>query len=99
VDTRAQPEAGRVLKTHWARVGLERLHELEPNKADLFSYNLFAVSEADWRRIRERHIAYFHELRAIVAQSQPAERVVLVNLQLLQLDEPVNADLGDTFTH
>lgn len=89
VDTRAEPEAGRALKAHWGEVGLQRLRELEPNKADLFSYNLFAVSEHDWQRIRERHIAYFHELRAIVAQSQPAERVVLVNLQLLRLDEPV----------
>jgi transcriptional regulator with XRE-family HTH domain len=87
VDTRAQPEAGRALKSHWAHVGLERLMALEPNKVDLFSYNLFAVSESDWLRIRERHIAYFQELRAIVAQSSPAERVVLVNLQLLRLDE------------
>lgn len=91
VDTRAQPEAGRALKSHWAQLGLDRLPELEPNKTDLFSYNLFAVSDQDWQRIRERHIAYFHELRAIVAQSQPAQRVVLVNLQLLRLDEPVAA--------
>lgn len=97
VDTRAQPEAGRALKSHWAKVGIDRLGELEPNKTDLFSYNLFAVTEADWQRIRERHIAYFHELRAIVAQSQPAQRVVLVNLQLLRLDEPVlGADRGNT---
>lgn len=90
VDTRAEPEAGRALKAHWANVSRERLAELEPNKADLFSYNLFAVSDLDWQRIRERHIAYFQELRAIVAESQPAERVVLVNLQLLRLDEPVS---------
>lgn len=91
VDTRARPDAGRALKAHWARVGLERLDALEPNKVDLFSYNLFAVSEHDWQRIRERHVAYFHELRAIVAESAPAERVVLVNLQLLRLDEPIPA--------
>jgi DNA-binding transcriptional regulator YiaG len=91
VDTRARPEAGRALKQHWAQVGLDRLAPLEPNKADLFSYNLFAVSEHDWLRIRERHIAYFQELRAIVAESTPAERVVLVNLQLLRLDEPLAA--------
>lgn len=91
VDTRARPDAGRALKAHWARVGFERLEPLEPNKVDLFSYNLFAVSERDWQRIRERHVAYFHELRAIVAESTPAERVVLVNLQLLRLDEPIQA--------
>lgn len=92
VDTRARPDAGRALKAHWAQVGLDRLAPLEPNKMDLFSYNLFAVSEADWHRIRERHIAYFQELRAIVAQSTPAERVVLVNLQLLRLDEPLHTE-------
>jgi transcriptional regulator with XRE-family HTH domain len=87
VDTRSNPEAGRRLKQHWAEVARVRLPELEPNKVDLFSYNLFAVSEGDWLRLRELHIAYFQELRAIVAQSEPQERVALVNLQLLRLDE------------
>jgi transcriptional regulator with XRE-family HTH domain len=86
VDTRRNPEAGRTLKTHWAGVGLERLPQLEPEGQDLFSYNLFTVSEKDWERLRELHIAYFQELRRIVGGSQPAERVALVNLQLMRLD-------------
>jgi transcriptional regulator with XRE-family HTH domain len=88
VDTRRNPEAGLTLKQHWARVGLERLPELEPRAQDLFSYNLFTVSERDFARLRELHIAYYQELRRIVDESSPAERVALVNLQLLRLDEP-----------
>jgi transcriptional regulator with XRE-family HTH domain len=87
VDTRRNPEAGRALKAHWARVGEERLPGLEPGGDDLFSYNLFTVSERDWERLRELHIAYFQELRRVVGASAPAERVALVNLQLFRLDE------------
>lgn len=81
-DTRHYPEAGRLLKIWWAKQGLERL---EGDSDGLFSYNLFAVSEADYERLRELHLAYFRELRSIVAASQPAERVVLAQLSLLPL--------------
>lgn len=89
VDTRRNPEAGRTLKKHWATVALDRLPALEPQENDLFSFNLFNVSEKDWLRLRELHIAYYQELRRIINASQPAERVALVNLQLMRLDEPV----------
>jgi transcriptional regulator with XRE-family HTH domain len=88
VDTRHNPDAGRTLKRHWAEVGLARLPLLEQNENDLFSYNLFTVSELDWKRLRDLHIAYYQELRRIIEASEPAERVALVNLQLLRLDEP-----------
>jgi transcriptional regulator with XRE-family HTH domain len=88
VDTRRNPEAGRALKSHWANVGLERLPALEPRAHDLFSYNLFTVSEHDFARLRELHIAYYQELRRVIEQSSPAERVAVVNLQLFRLDEP-----------
>lgn len=87
VDTRNNPEAGRLLKGHWADVARARLPELEPGGHDLFSYNLFTVSEKDWERLREMHIAYFLELRRVIETSEPAERVALVNLQLLRLDQ------------
>ena len=89
VDTRRNPDAGRVLKQHWASVALARLPALEPRENDLFSYNLFTVSEKDWERLRELHIAYYQELRRLIEASEPAERVALVNLQLMRLDEPV----------
>lgn len=88
VDTRRNPHAGLTLKGHWASVGLERLPQLEPRARDMFSYNLFTVSERDFDRLRELHIAYYQELRRIIEQSSPAERVAVVNLQLFRLDEP-----------
>jgi hypothetical protein len=91
VDTRRNPAAGLTLKSHWADVGRERLPGLEPNESDLFSYNLFTISERDWERLRELHIAYYQALRRVVEASEPAERVVLANLQLLRLDEPAPA--------
>lgn len=86
VDTRQSPEAGRMLKAHWAEVGLARLPKLEARGEDLFSYNLFTVSNKDWEKLRELHIAYYQELRRVIEASEPAERVGLINLQLLRLD-------------
>jgi Domain of unknown function (DUF4423) len=83
VDTRRDPKAGQRLKQWWARVALERI---ERDTEGLYSFNLFTVSEADHQRLRELHLAYFRELRTIVAKSAPAERVVLANVQLLGLD-------------
>jgi hypothetical protein len=88
VDTRRNPQASRALKSHWANVGLQRLPGLESGAEDLFSYNLFTVSEHDFARLRELHIAYYQELRSVIEQSSPAERVAVVNLQLFRLDEP-----------
>lgn len=87
VDTRQDPAAGQGLKTHWANVALERLPALEGGKNDMFSYALCSVSEKDWERLRELHMGYHQELRRVITESQPAERVVLINLQLLRLDE------------
>ncbi|MEN9577717.1 MAG: hypothetical protein RJA70_726 [Pseudomonadota bacterium] len=83
IDTRQDPEAGQRLKVWWSQVALK---QLEAGGAGRFSYNLFTVSERDYQRLEELHLAYFRELRAIVAQSEPAERVALVNMQLLPLE-------------
>jgi len=81
-DTSHNPEAGRTLKIWWTEQALTRLKE---DREGLYSYNLFAVSERDYQRLRQLHLDYFRELRGIVADSQPAERVVLAHLQLLPL--------------
>jgi hypothetical protein len=94
VDTRRNPEAGRRLKLHWAEIGRERLPVLEPGGEDMFSYNLFTIAERDWQSFRELHIAYYQELRRLVEASNPAERVVLVNLQLLRLDRASAGSMG-----
>lgn len=93
VDTRANPATGRKLGEFWAKTGVERL---AAGSRGLFSYNLFTVSERDLVRLRELHLAYFRELRAIVAQSQPAERVVVANVQLFDLEENDDAETKPT---
>lgn len=82
VDTRRDPARDQALKSWWSGVAKERL---DRNAEGQFSYNLFTVSEADYQRLRELQRAYFRELRTIVAESEPAERVVLANVQLVPL--------------
>ena len=63
-------------------MGTERF---EANSPGVFSYNVFAVSDADFERLKELQRAYFRTLRTIVANSEPAENVVVTNLQLFSL--------------
>ena len=82
IDTRRDPDAAHALRVFWSEVALQRLQA----RADgLYSHSVFAVSERDLSRIRELQKAYYQEVRAIVAQSEPVERVALLNLQLLPL--------------
>jgi transcriptional regulator with XRE-family HTH domain len=82
VDTRRDPDAAHALRVFWSEVALERLR----GRAEgLFSHSVFAVSERDLQRIRDLQKAYYQEVRAIVAQSQPVERVALLNWQLMPL--------------
>jgi transcriptional regulator with XRE-family HTH domain len=83
VDTRQDPEAGRRMRRHWGQVALERI---DAGRSGQFSYNVMSVSRADLERIREMHLAYFRAVRSLVADSDPCERVVVLNLQLFELD-------------
>ncbi len=85
VDTHGSPDAQRALRHHWSRVAGERA--LCPGLRDLFGYNVFAVSSADYDAIAERLRAVFAEIRSIVAASEPADRIALLNLQLLHWDD------------
>mgnify|MGYP001472183662 CR=1 FL=1 len=85
VDTAMTPDVGRQLKVHWTEIAAERLRQNVPGQ---FSYNVFAVSSADLERIRELHLAYFRQLRAVVAESRPADVVAVVNVQLFSLGRP-----------
>jgi transcriptional regulator with XRE-family HTH domain len=83
VDTRPGPElARRAVKRHWAQLGVAHLSAGSPG---LYSYNVFGVSRADLARIEALHAAYFNDLRAIVAGSEPVECVAVVNLQVFEL--------------
>jgi transcriptional regulator with XRE-family HTH domain len=83
VDTRHDPSAERKLKQWWAELGVARLASGAPGQ---FSFNVFSVSERDLQRLRELHQSYFRELRSIVANSSPSERIVVANIQLFPLD-------------
>jgi hypothetical protein len=88
VDTRRDPAAERQVKRWWNEVALSRLDQ---GASGISSYNVFAVSEKDLATIDDLYRAYFRQIRAIIAQSEPSERVVLASMQLVALDEAPNA--------
>jgi hypothetical protein len=93
VDLR-RPASGSALRRHWASVALARLERDEPG---LYSYNLFTVSEVDLEHLEDLQRAHYRAVRALVGRSAPAERVVLMNLQLVPLDQRQVTD--DTELH
>jgi hypothetical protein len=84
VDTRPDPVASRKLRQWWASAAVDRLKQ-RPDEG-MFAYNIFTVSQKDFEQLQQLQRNYFRALRAVVAASEPAERVVLTNLQLLALD-------------
>jgi transcriptional regulator with XRE-family HTH domain len=83
VDTRRDAESELAVRAWWLEAALARLRA---GDSGIFSYNVFAVSEADFQRINDLYRAYFRQVRSIIGQSAPSERVVLFCLQLLPLD-------------
>lgn len=83
LDTRREPAAENRVKRWWTELAVSRL---AAHGEGVFSYNVFAVSAEDLRKIEDLYRAYFRQVRSIIAQSQPSERVVLATLQLLSLD-------------
>lgn len=94
VDTRQDPERNARLKAFWAREALERFEAGRAREETLFSFNLFAISEEAFAHIRRLHLAYYDQARAIIEQSKSADRVVLMNLQLLPLRAPEEPESG-----
>lgn len=90
VDTQGGKRALHTLKTHWAVVASERARV--PHPGDLFAYNLVSVSEEDLGRIRGMLRSTYREIRALVAASEPSERVALLNLQLLSWSPAYDGD-------
>jgi hypothetical protein len=84
VDTRQDPKRALELRAGWARVGLERLRG---GAAGLLAYNLSSISRVDLARIERLQRAHHRELVNIIAESSPAECVVLYSAQLLELSE------------
>jgi transcriptional regulator with XRE-family HTH domain len=88
VDTSRDQARNRVLKAHWAEHGLRCLQ----NGADgIYSYNLFVVSERDYAQLKRLQVDHFEQMRAIIAKSEPGERIVLANVQLIPLNQAPTA--------
>ncbi len=88
VDTGTASEAARRLARHWSDVGSTRT--AAPHENDVFSFNVFSVSRADYLRLAEMQREYFQRVRAIIAKSAP-EMVAVMNLQLLEFDSLANS--------
>lgn len=89
VDTRGGQRQLVELKRHWAEVAARRA--AAPHPEDLFAYNVMSLSAADLEEVRARLRAAFREIRALVAASEPTERVALLNLQLVGWNEGADA--------
>lgn len=83
VDTQGGKAALRRLKQHWSAIAVARLGQ-PPVEGDLFAYNVISVSKPDFDRIRDTLRATFREIRSVVAASEPAEVVAVLNLQAVQ---------------
>ena len=51
--------------------------------AERLGVDPISLSRADLERLRELHLGYFREVRALVAASEPVEVAALVNVQLI----------------
>lgn len=82
VELSADREAAQKLAAWWVAVAAERATQ----RRGMFAYNLCSVSSADLQRIAELQRDTLRQIRNIVAQSKPAERVALISVQVLGLD-------------
>ncbi|HMI91776.1 MAG TPA: DUF4423 domain-containing protein, partial [Polyangiales bacterium] len=82
VDTRRDPEKAAALRRFWTQEALERAGHRDD---DVFAFNLGTIALRDLPRIHELHRRYFAELRAIVGASEPAEALLLANVQLVRM--------------
>lgn len=82
IDTHSHPERARRLRQHWAETATRRLRS--PRSRDLFAYNVFSISAADYERVRDLQKQYFREVRSIVAGSESPQCVALLTQHLLR---------------
>ena len=83
VDMDAAPGLLDRQKRHWSEVAMQRLDTRGPT--DAFGYSVFGIRREDLARVRELHLAYYRQVRALAAKSEPTDTVALLNLQLVDL--------------
>jgi transcriptional regulator with XRE-family HTH domain len=93
IDVADRAELNR-LKRWWLDKARQRLGG-QPRDGDLFSFNVFCVSREEMRRIRDLQRAYYREVRGVVADSEQAELIGLINLQLVTFELKKNHDGPD----
>jgi hypothetical protein len=82
VELGADRRAARGLAAWWVSVAAERA----ARQQGMFAYNLCSVSARDLQRIAELQRDCLRQVRSIVAQSSPVERVALIGVQVFGLD-------------
>lgn len=80
VDTRREPHHAAELRRHWAAVGAKRLQQ--PGADDLFSFNVFALSRADYEIARQLQLEFFRRVQALAAASTRSEVAALLTVHL-----------------
>jgi hypothetical protein len=88
VETSQDPVRSRELKAAWASVALARLRAGAPGN---YGYSLFAVTQADLRRLRDLHLEYVRAMQSVIAASAPGQCVGLYCAQMLDLSLVENA--------
>lgn len=82
LDLRAGHDAAKALSAWWAQVAAERAR----SSPGMFAYNVCGVARRDLDRIQALQVDFLKQVRAIVSESEPVERVALVAVQILALD-------------
>lgn len=83
VDTRSDPAAFARLKQFWAQKAAE---QLEARGGNLCAYVVFSATQADVEAISNINLEAFRDVRRVVRDSKPAQRAVLLTVQLTALD-------------
>lgn len=81
--TRFDPRAASNLRAHWTDAAAARIRAGGDGQ---FSYLVFTTDDATLEAIRELHLRYFREMRALVAGSPHSTRVAIANVQLFAID-------------
>ncbi len=81
--TRFDPSAARNLRAYWTDDAGARIRA---GRDGQFSYLVFTTDEPTLAAIRELHLAYYRDLRALVARSAKSRRIAVANVQLFSLD-------------
>ncbi len=82
LDLRASHDAAKALSAWWVQVAAERAR----SSPGMFAYNVCSIAHRDLDRIQALQVDFLKQVRAIVSESEPVERVALIAVQIFGLD-------------